>query len=171
MPYHIGVGGAWKLANKAHVGVGGVWKQVQKMYIGVGGVWKEFYSSLEVFLVGYSANRVSVSPVNAAAEVELLNTGVCNETTIGGGTSTFNWLISGSAADVDMYLSGTGSALTAGSSPLNTWISGSTGASWGLLVTLNGDSKTWNGTIQFRDATTLAVIGSCPLTLDAEKTL
>lgn len=61
MPWHIGVGGAWKQVAGASIGVGGVWKTVQSMYIGVGGVWKEFYTNIAATLttMGASASHTS----------------------------------------------------------------------------------------------------------------
>lgn len=166
MPYHIGVGGAWKLCTAAHVGVGGAWKQVQKMYIGVGGAWKEFYTYLTVACADLSATRIATVPTNANATVTILNDGTWSTTTVGGGTNTGTWLTAGSVSGVEVYLSGTGDTPTGDS--LSTWLSCSTTRAWTLLETSDvGASKSFTGTLQFRDAVSLAVIDTAACTISA----
>jgi hypothetical protein len=165
MPYHIGVGGVWKKCDNAHIGVGGVWKQIQKMYIGVGGVWKEFYTYLSASAGPYSASRI-VTPSNATATVSILNDGTYGTTIVGGGTQTGNWLLGGTVAQVDVYLSGTGDTPTGAA--LNTWLNCATSRSWTLSV--GTGVKSFTGTMQMRDASSLAVLDSQTCTIYAEAT-
>jgi len=163
---NIGIGGAWKNMANLSIGVGGVWKQVQKVSIGVGGVWKDVWQNLAVACADLSANRLTISPANAQATITILNDGTWSSTTVGGGTNTGTWLTAGTVAQVEVYLTGSGDALSSGT--LDTWLSCSTTRSWTLTNSADGVStKTWTGTMTFRDATTLATLDTAAISIEA----
>jgi hypothetical protein len=140
------------------------------MWIGVGGVWKEFYTYLSVVCPDLSAERVVLAPTNAAATVTILNDGTWSSTNTGGGTDTGTWLVGGTVGQVEVYLSGTGDTPTG--SALSTWLSCSTTRSWTLTETSDaGATKSFTGTLQFRDSTSLAVLDTAACTIYAEVTL
>lgn len=166
MPYHIGVGGAWKLCDKAYIGVGGAWKQIQKMHIGVGGVWKEFYTYLSVACADLAANRTTTVPTNATATLSILNDGTWSTTTIGGGTSTGTWLTGGSASAVEVTFTGTGTTPTgdAVGTPLNC----GTTRTWSLTETSDvGATRSFSGTLTFKDASTLDTLDTSTASITA----
>lgn len=146
------------------LGVGGVWKQVQKVSIGVGGVWKTGWDYLTVSVTSLSPRRTTLFPSSASATVSILNDGTWSTTTVGGGTNTGTWLTAGAVADVDVYLSGTGDALDSGT--LNTWLNCATTRSW-TLTEADVGTLAWNGTMQWRDAVTLAVLDTASVDIQA----
>jgi hypothetical protein len=168
MPYHIGVGGAWKLVNNCHIGVGGVWKQVQKMHIGVGGVWKEFYTYLSVNINNMSDQDDEISPTDAVCSLSLNSGGTI--TSVPSNSAAQTWLTAGAASAVDVRLtqnSLTGAGVMGGAA-LATWLNCGTTRTWTLTNTTNGNNNsTFTGTMELRDATTLAVLDSATVTLSA----
>ena len=158
----VGISSVWKTMNNLSLGVGGAWKQVEKVSIGVGGVWKDVWQHLSVAVTSISAFDTSLSPSDSTATISIVNDGTITATGTGGGT----WLVAGTVAQVEVYLSGSGDALASGT--LNTWMSCSTTRSWTLTNTTNGaNTKTWSGTMQWRDATSLAVLDTAPVDLEA----
>ena len=164
----VGVGGVWKTMNNLSIGVGGVWKQVQKVSVGVGGVWKDAWTYLTVAVTATISELVTeISPTDAQCTLTVANTGSLT-TSLGAGDQT--WLTAGSASQVDVRLSqvsltGAGSM---GGSALATWLNCGTSRVWTLTNTDNSFStSTFTGTLEFRDATTLAVLDTASVTLEA----
>lgn len=121
MPYHIGVGGAWKLCTKAHVGVGGVWKEVQKMHIGVGGVWKEFYTNLGATLNTVSWLDNAATPTNVASGIQIHSDGTVNRLKTSTYTDQYTWLTgSGANTDYEVRMTTTSGTLSSGDT-LGVW--------------------------------------------------
>ena len=148
------------------IGVAGAWKQVQKVSIGVGGVWKDVWQNLSVDTAAIGASRLSTTPTNATATAQILNDGTWSGTTIGGGTTTGTWLLAGTAAEIDVYVTGTGDTPTG--SAINTWLNLGTSRSWTLTQNVIG-VKVFTGTAEFRSAATLATLGTVTFTIDAEE--
>lgn len=162
----IGIGGAWKTMANLSLGVGGAWKQVQKVSIGVGGVWKDVWIYLTVTMPDTDASRIATIPTNAVATLSIYNDGTWEDTNVGGGTSTGTWLTAGDVSQVEVFLSGTGDTPTG--SALDTWLSCSTSRAWTLTETSDvGATKSFSGTLQFRDATSLAVLDTAAITITA----
>jgi hypothetical protein len=150
------------------VGVGGAWKQVQKVSVGVGGVWKDAWTYLTVAVTATIPELVSeISPTDAQCTLTVANTGALT-TSLGTGNQT--WLTAGSASQVDVRLtqvSLTGAGSMSGSA-LATWLNCGTTRSWTNTNTTNGvNASKFTGTLEFRDATTLAVLDTATVTLDA----
>lgn len=150
------------------VGVGGAWKQVQKVSVGVGGVWKDAWTYLTVAVTGTISEIVSqISPTDAICTLTVANTGSLT-TSLGSGDQT--WLAAGSASQVDVRLtqvSLTGAGSMSGSA-LATWLNCGTTRAWSNTNTTNGTNNSkFTGTLEFRDATTLAVLDTATVTLDA----
>lgn len=163
---NIGVNGAWKEMDNLSIGVGGAWKQVERVSIGVSGAWKTAWIYLSVVVTSIDAFRLTISPTDASATISILNDGSLSATNSDGSLSTGTWLAGGTPAQVDVYLSGTGDALASGT--LNTWLNCGTTRSWTLTNTNNGGStKLFSGTMQWRNATTLEVLDTAPITIEA----
>jgi hypothetical protein len=152
------------------VGVGGAWKQVQKVSVGVGGVWKDAWTYLTVSVAATLADSgQAISPGDATCSMTISSDGSMSSTDSDsmGGT----WLTAGSASQVDVRLTqvslsgGTGSM---GNAALATWLNCGTSRVWTLTNTNNSFStSTFVGTLEFRDATTLAVLDTATVTLEA----
>lgn len=164
----VGVGGVWKTMNNLSVGVAGAWKQVQKVSVGVGGVWKDAWTYLTVAVTATISDSVSeISPTDAACTLTVANTGSLT-TSLGSGNQT--WLTAGSASQVDVRLTQVGltGAGSMSGSALATWLNCGTTRAWTNNNSTNGfNSSAFTGTLEFRDATTLAVLDTASVTLEA----
>ena len=168
MAISVGVGGVWKTMNNLSVGVGGVWKQVQKVSVGVGGVWKDAWTYLTVSVPATLSDQTNtISTADATTSFTVSNTGAISS--VENNSMAGTWLTAGNASQVDVRL--TQVSLTGGSmagSALATWLNCGTSRTWSLTNTTNGTSTyTFTGTLEFRDATTLAVLDTATVTLSA----
>lgn len=165
----IGSGGAWKNMTNMKVGVGGAWKQVQKVMVGSGGAWKTAWVYLTVDVTSpISDSDTQISPTDASASLVVNSSGALTTSPTASGNQT--WLDAGSASQVDVRLTQTG--LTGGGAmggaALATWLNCGTTRTWTLTNTTNAfNSSTFTGTLEFRDATTLAVLDTATVTLEA----
>lgn len=151
MPFHVGVGGAWKEASKAYVGVGGAWKEVQGMWVGVGGAWKQFYQNLTVTLAGGTFQHTTISPTNAISGVVIDSDGYVYRRNGGNYVQLALWLVSGAAADCECRWTTTSGGLTTGTA--GAWLNCGTDREFNVITTTNGfDSNSCAGTLEIRMA-------------------
>jgi hypothetical protein len=174
MPISVGVGGAYKTMANLKVGVGSVWKQVAKVSVGVGGAWKDVWNYLTVSVANIDLFDSQMSPSNVACGIEVNPDGYIHyQTVYGGGYSGGQiWLDAGGPASaVECRLtqnSETGNAVLGGPA-LATWHNCGTARQWSYSDTTNAYSfSSFSGTLEFRDAATLAVVGSCTVGLVTE---
>jgi hypothetical protein len=173
MTIKVGSSSSWKTMTNMKVGVGGSWKQVQKIMVGVGGAWKTAWTYLTVSVFSpISDFDSSTQPADASASLTVNSSGAL--TTSPDGTGNQTWLVAGSASQVDVRLSQTG--LTGngvmGGAALATWLNCSTTRTWTITNTTNGfNPSTFTGTLEFRDATTLAVLDTATVSLTANTEL
>lgn len=151
------------------VGSGGVWKQAQAVWVGVGGVWKKAWDYLTVDVTTpISDSDDTISPTDAVCSLTVNSSGALTTSPTGSGNQT--WLDAGNASQVDVRL--TQVSLTGGGSmggsALATWLNCATTRTWTNTNTTNGNnSSTFTGTLEFRDASTLAVLDTATVTLAA----
>jgi hypothetical protein len=145
----VGVSGAWKDVPSVSIGVGGAWKSVANAWIGVGGAWKKFYTSLgsQILAQNISALHQTTSPSDATAVVSFTSAGAAAAT--GVATPDWTWLLTGSAGDYEIFVTGTGDTPTG--SALDTWLALSSNRTWTLTETAVG-TKSFSGTYKLRRA-------------------
>lgn len=115
---------------------------------------------------GGSMNSVAISPTDATSGYQLNSSGAEQEITTFG-TSTFNtWLLSGSAANYDVFATLNSGTLTSGTT--GTWLNLGTSRSWLVTRTSNtAGSANVSLTIQIRPAGGGAVLDTANVTLTA----
>lgn len=166
MTASVGVSGAWKSVASVAVGVSGAWKTVAKGWVGVSGAWKVFYEALVIALPGtLTETDLIASPGVANATLTFNSDGTYAASD---GTPSGNWATPGSVgigAGYDIrWTTGTGTLSTG---TADTWQSLSTNRVYGRNRTGVGSNEA-TGTIEIRDASTLAVLTSSAGTLTAE---
>lgn len=170
----IKVGSVWKEITQPSVNVGGTWKTVNTIYANVSGTWKQVWP--DVTLSVNSPDPIwlyafdGVEPYNAWAQFTVDTDGdiysiATNNDTGGSETSYGTWLTSGNASDVEVYLSGTGSAPSVGT--LNTWLPLTFDRTW-QWEQVGGGTKSFSGTLTFRNATTLATLDTAEVTIEVQ---
>lgn len=162
MSISVGQSGAYKTMLNASVGVSGAWKQVVGMWIGVSGEWKFVWAPVTGGAVG--ASDFALSPADAYAYIEWDNDGTFDRSN---GADQFNWLVGGSAADYDIYLTATGDGLHSSSSTRDTWHNMAINQSLALSNTGLG-VKSASGTYQIRHSASSTVVATGNWTLTAE---
>lgn len=143
MSINIGVSSAWKNVSALYVGVSSAWKSVAAVWVAASGAWKLAWAALNAQPA--DATDSEISPTDALASVIFTNTGTCTNT----GNPGFTWLVTGSASDYDIYVSGTGDTPTGAA--LDTWHNLGTNREWRLEVTGVG-TLSFTGTYQIRAA-------------------
>lgn len=168
MPYYIGVGGNWKLCEKAHIGVGGLWKEIQKMHIGVGGVWKEFYTYLSATLNAASYLHIAVTPADATSGVKVDSDGTIYELKGSTYTARYTWLTgSGVNSDYECRWTNTSGVISSGNAGV--WQTCGSDQGFNRNNTNNTPStETCTGTLEIRMAASPnTVLASASITLEA----
>lgn len=126
-------------------------------------------SGPRVSISDLSVDDVTVSPTNASATYQLTNAGVINQITVSGGTtSPGNWIFPAAAAGANYEVRATvnSGALTSGTT--GSWTALSSTQAWVRQQTSIGTSSC-NLTIEIRHATTLVVLDTASITLNAER--
>lgn len=165
MTLSVGVSGAWKAVEALSVGVSGAWKTVGKGWVGVGGAWKVFYEAVVVMLPATIDVSVVSSPGPAVSSTTFSADGTYTSTD---GTSNGNWYTPTTGAVGGGYeirwtvVSGT---LTTGTT--GTWQSLASDITYSRNRVAAGIA-TAVGTVEIRDASTLSVLASSTVTLEAE---
>lgn len=165
MTLSVGVGGAWKSVTGWAVGVSGVWKTVAQGWVGVGGAWKQFYAALS--LPGTLNVTVVASPGPANAAITFAADGTYTSTD---GTTNGNWFApttGGVGSGYEIRWTVVSGTLTTGTT--GTWQSLSSPITYGRNRVALG-FVTAVGTVEIRDASTLAVLATSTATLEAEVT-
>jgi hypothetical protein len=80
------------------------------------------------------------------------------------------FVLRGAATDYEIFVTGSGDALEAGSDALDTWLSFSENRSYEIHQGALG-SKAWDGSYQIRLASNSSVLGGGSITLRAERSL
>lgn len=166
MTAHVGVSGAWKQVASIAVGVSGAWKSVVSGWVGVGGVWKAFYAALS--LPGtLNVSVLAAFPGSANAAITFASDGAYTSTD---GVTNGNWFApatGGVGAGFDIRWTVVSGTLTTGTAA--TWQSLSSARTYGRSRVGIGN-ETAVGTVEIRDASTLAVLATSTVTLEAEVT-
>ena len=126
-------------------------------------------SGPRVSIADLSVDDVTVSPTNASSTYQLTNAGVINRITVSGGTTTpGNWVFPASAAGANYEVRATvnSGALTSGTT--GSWTALSSTQSWVRQQSSIGTSSC-NLTIEIRHATSLVVLDTASITLNAER--
>lgn len=126
-------------------------------------------SGPRVSIADLSVSDVTFSPTNASATYQLTNAGVINRITVSGRTtSPGNWIFPTSAAGANYEARATVNSGSLTSGTTGSWIALSSSRSWTLDQTSVG-AISCNLTIEIRHATSLAVLDTASITLEAEK--
>ncbi len=116
-----------------------------------------------------SVDDVTISPTNASATYQLTSAGVINQITNSGGTtSPGNWISPVSAAGGNYEVRATVNSGSLTSGTTGSWTALSSSQSWVRQQTSIGTSSC-NLTIEIRHATTLVVLDTASITLNAER--
>lgn len=110
-----------------------------------------------------SNNASDVDSPAANAQFSLTNAGTADFSG-SGADPDYTWLLSGSAGDYDARFTLSSGSISTGTA--GTWQNLATSRSWGCFAN-GGGTQIASGTIEIRDASTLAVLASGSLTLDA----
>jgi hypothetical protein len=160
----VGVSGAWKGIASVAVGVSGAWKTVAQGWVGVGGAWKQFYTAITIALPGAISGTDVQSPGPANATITFASNGTYSAT----GGASGNWgspTTGGLGSGYDIRWTVVSGTLTTGTT--GTWQSLSAGITYGRNRVAVGIA-TASGTVEIRDASTLAVLATSTVTLEAE---
>ena len=128
----------------------------------IAGTYHGIYTNVErVFLEAANSAGDVGSPV-ANAEFNLNNTGIAAFT---GNDSdpNYTWLLSGDAGDYDARFTLSSGTLDSGTA--GAWQNLATSRGWGVFA--NNDLKITTGTVEIRDASTLVVLASGLVSLEA----
>lgn len=112
---------------------------------------------------------VSVTPTNSRVDFRIDSDGqIYFQQGVGAGfISQYTWLLSGSNADYEARISGI-SGDDPGGSALNTWIATTADITWNhIVVVVNAVAST--STVEIRDKTTLEILATMTLNMDAEE--
>lgn len=162
MTASVGVGGAYKGIASIAVGVAGAWKAVAAGWVGVGGAWKLFYSGITLPASIDGSDVQSPGPANT-----VLTFASDGTYTVTGGIPG-NWASPttvGIGAGFDIRWTVVSGTLTTGTT--GTWQSLSGGIIYGRSRIGLGVAQAI-GTVEIRDASTLAVLATTTVTLEAE---
>jgi hypothetical protein len=118
-----------------------------------------------VFLQNAGAGDTAIDPASAAAGFELTSGGIGQRVVNATPTTLFTWLRSGSAGDYECRMSNVSGTVSTGT--VGSWLLLSSTRGWGVSKSGVG-IKTYVGTLEIRDASTLVVLASCTITLTAE---
>lgn len=149
----VGTSGGNKAANEIWVGTSGGNKSVTEGWIGTSGGNKQFFTLISAYLQDGNYSYVGGSYVyfNSTGVVE------------GPAGTDYTWRVSGASADFELYVSLT-SGTTPSGSALNTWLSMSSSRQYTLSTALDSCVLA----VQIRNATTLAVLATCNVSLYVE---
>lgn len=118
------VAGVWKEITGPAVKVAGVWKPITGGWVNVGGVWKSLFSSVDARDLAASASNTSGGTASASIEWGSANTnglGWVAEIENGVLGQHYQWLLSGSASDYEIFFTLSAGAVTAGSAAMGVW--------------------------------------------------
>ena len=171
MSLNARIASVWKTLSP-RIRVASTWKTPDSVWIRVAGVWKQVFVNFSVDLAStfYSASGLDPdSPYSTRAGFRINNSGIFERGERAGGalvyTTVENWLEGGSASQADVRIVtsvGTPIGMTSG-----TWYN--CGTTREFYIELNGPgSESWTGTIEFRDASTLALLDSASIDLYCE---
>lgn len=158
--WDVKVAGTWRKLVSPAVKVAGTWQPIKQGWVKVAGTWRQFFANLSVQLL----TTGSYQGVAANATIQFANTGVFTGTgPVGGATSPYNWLLSGSASQVDIRVTPTSGSWSSGTT--GTWLNLATSRSWTINWPGGISSSSVTSTIELRDASSLVVLASGSLTV------
>lgn len=162
---HVRDGGTWKEVTAPSVRDGGVWKDVQEGWVRDGGTWKQFFNALAIVLTNRSV--VSAGSGTSKSEIEFNSSGQLTEIRNGSNTNVSGeWMdpVGGtSGSNYDVRVTATGDPV--GGPTLGSWWTLGVTNKWS--VTSNSGFKTATLSVDIRDASTLSIVASATITLDA----
>lgn len=116
-----------------------------------------------------SVDDVTISPTNASSTYRLESSGAVSKTTASGGTTSLgDWISPTSAAGANYEVRATVNSGSLSSGTTGSWTALSSNQLWVRQQTSIGTSSC-NLTIEIRHATTLVVLNTASITLNAEK--
>lgn len=165
MTLHVKDGGTFKTATP-HVKTGGIWKAVQAGYVKDAGVWKQFFTALNAAINDATISTYTTSG-GAFGTFSVNSTGDYGKSssTSPSYSSLGTWLLSGTAADFEIYASFSGPGGTVSGSATGVWLAMSTSRSWTVNVANNvASTKTLN--LQIRRVSDQVVIDTAAISFD-----
>lgn len=160
MTLHVNDAGTWRQATNVYVNDSGTWREIQEIHVNDAGTWRLVYQVLSVTLTsdGYPRSQ-------GTASVTFANTGVLFGTKSGAESSQYNWLVAGSASNVDLFVTVTSGTLSSGTT--DTWVNLSTSRQYtrGWPGGIQSSSVTF--TASLRNSGTGVVLATCSITLSA----
>lgn len=172
MPMFIGSGGVWKeVVTNTAIGASSVYKEIRSMWVGSGGAWKKFFDNIVVTVSNRTIQGVTTEPATCTAQYRLENAGdITEQASPSGHTDVGDWIDpkaeAGSGYDARMSKQSGSATLAVGSEA--TWESLGTTRTYGISNTTGGTTADYVGLIEIRDATTLEVLDSATITLEAQ---
>lgn len=166
MTMHVKDGGTWKEVTAPSVRDAGAWKDVKEGWVKDAGVWKQFFTALAIVLTNRTVS--SLGSGSSTSAIEFNSTGQLTEIRNGSNTNVSGeWMdpVGGaSGGNYDVRVTATGDPIT-GPTLGSWWTLGSTNK-WQLST--SGGFKQAILSVDIRDASTLAVLASATITLEAD---
>jgi hypothetical protein len=168
MTLHIKDGGTWKSAT-GYVKDGGTWKQFIG-YVKDAGTWKIFTAT--AYLANLNVINSRVSPLNAAAGVQINTDGVLYNLKATTYTSEYTWLTAGDSSS-NYWVRWTNTSGTLSSGTAGSWLQLSSTREFSVEYTTDADgSKTCTGTLEIAaDAAGATILATATITLNAVVTV
>lgn len=165
---HINDAATFRKAKEIHVNDAGTWRKLKEVHVNDGGVWRKVFNSLAVLVHNTTeGGSEGVYATNGSQDrtVNFVNTGQFAANS-GPGTTSYAWLLGGSASDADIFVS-----VNSGTSPvgsvLGTWLNLGTSRGWTLVWPGGGGSSNCNLAVSIRDAVSLVVlVNAVPIQLN-----
>lgn len=160
------ISGAWQAIDTAYVKVAGVWKEAV-VWRRVAGVWEQITALLGATLNNASYLASGTTVTTCSFRVDSDGSVYTNET--GSFAVDYTWLTGGGvAADYDVRWTSTSGSLSTGSEA--TWESLAADRTYSVVDSVADlNSVTCTGTVEIRDADTLAVLATATVTIEADR--
>lgn len=121
----------------------------------------------QVQLTGGTVTAIAISPNDATAGYQLTSGGAAQQLVNGVASTLYNWLLSGSASDFDVFATLNSGTLTSGTT--GSWLNMGTTRSWTVQRTVNAAGvNSANITLQLRPAGGGATLATAVIQLNAE---
>lgn len=145
---------------------GGAWADLTIARRRSGGAWIDLFA-LTATVQTNTYSSLAISPADSSIAAVFSNLGVMQISQNGGGSVTqYTWQGGGAASDYDIMATVTSGSVTG--SPTGSWLNLASSQSWAVTRTSNIAGTTSAViSVQIRNATTLAVLATGTLNLDA----
>lgn len=165
-------GGSQRNFSYVYYQEGASQRNIIAAYYQDGATLRQIWPAAGVMLNAHSIGATRTGAGVISATFDMLNTGVAQGSAVG--TATFGtgiytpeWMLTGPASAYDVMWTNSGSAVTG--SATGTWLNLATSRSWTLTAPPGIGLVQAIGTVQIRDASTLAVLATATIDLNAER--